>query len=73
MNIYLKSILYPLAVLSIFVIVIILDYLLTFFFSLVFNTTIGNVANSPMVIIYIISAIYILYASINVCQSIYEQ
>jgi|694.fasta_scaffold01165_36 hypothetical protein len=73
MNIYLKSILYPLAVLSIFVIVIILDYLLTFFFSLVFNTTIGNVANSPMVIIYVISVIYILYASINVCQSIYEQ
>jgi hypothetical protein len=73
MNIYLKSILYPLAVLSIFVIVIILDYLLTFFFSLVFNTTIGNVANSPMVIIYVISVIYILYASINVCESIYEQ
>jgi hypothetical protein len=70
MNIYLKSILYPVAVLSIFVIVIILDYLLTFFFSLVFNTTIGNVANSPMVVIYVISVIYILYASINVCQSI---
>jgi hypothetical protein len=70
MNPFLKSILYPVAVLSIFTVVIILDYMLTFIFSLVFNTTVGNVANSPIVVIYIISVIYILYASVNVCQSI---
>ncbi len=67
MNTLQKTMLYPIAGLIIIILMTSMNWLLTAFFSIIFDTTINNVACSPMVIIYGISFIATMYMIVNCC------
>jgi len=67
MNTLKKIMLYPIAGFIIIVLMTSMNWLLTAFFSIIFDTTINNIACSPMVIIYGISFIATMYMIVNCC------
>ena len=73
MNTLQKTMLYPIAGLIIIVLMTSLNWLLTAFFSIIFDTTINNVACSPIVIIYGASFIGTIYMVVNCCIYIDEK
>jgi len=73
MNPIKKVFLYPLAVTAVIIFVASLNWLLTWFFSIIFNTSVAQAAESPLLIIYVISVIACLYLNIFVCQYIDEE
>ena len=73
MNTLQKTMLYPIAGLIIIVLMTSLNWLLTAFFSVIFDTTINNIACSPMVILYAASFIGTIYMVVNCCIYIDEK
>ena len=73
MNNLQKTILYPIVSTGVIILITCLDWFLTAFFSIIFDTTLANVAYSPMMFIYIISGIVTLYMIIFCCQYIDEK
>ena len=70
MNQIQKTFLYPLVSTAIIIVISLLNWVLTLFFALLFDTTIHKVTNSPMIIIYIVSFVVTIYSIVNVCQYI---
>ena len=70
MNTLQKIMLYPIAGFIIIILMTSMNWLLTAFFSVIFNTTINNVACSPMVILYAVSFISTTYMIVNCCMYI---
>jgi uncharacterized membrane protein YuzA (DUF378 family) len=68
-----KTFLYPTMITLIIMLITLLNWLLTAFFSLVFKTTITNVALSPIILIYICSGIGALYLCVNCSLYIDEE
>jgi hypothetical protein len=73
MNNLQKLFLYPIAVSAVVVVNASVCWVLTAFFATIFSVEIGVAAASPMVLIYIISAIATVYMSVNVCKYIDEE
>jgi hypothetical protein len=74
MNTIQKTLLYPIVSTGIIIIISSLNYLLTLFFVYLCNSTIDNISgNSPMILVYIVSFIFTIYAIINCCQYISEK
>lgn len=70
MNTLQKIMLYPIAGFIIIILMTSMNWLLTAFFSIIFDTTINNVACSPMVILYAVSFISTTYMIVNCCMYI---
>lgn len=70
MNTLQKIMLYPIAGFIIIILMTSMNWLLTAFFSVIFDTTINNVACSPMVILYAVSFISTTYMIVNCCMYI---
>lgn len=70
MNTLQKIMLYPIAGFIIIVLMTSMNWLLTAFFAIIFDTTINNVACSPMVILYAVSFISTTYMIVNCCMYI---
>ena len=73
MNPLKKLVLYPIVITAIIMLVTLCNWLLTAFFALVFDTTINNVASSPIILLYIGSGVATLYLCVFACQYIDEQ
>ena len=67
-----KIILYPIVVTVIIILVIACNWCITAFLALVFQTTISNVALSPIILFYVVSGVASLYLSVSACQYIDE-
>jgi len=73
MNPLKKLVLYPIVITAIIMLVTLCNWLLTAFFALVFDTTIDNVASSPIILLYIVSSVAILYLCVSACQYIDDE
>ena len=73
MNTIQKTLLYPIVATAIIILVTCLNWLLTAFFSFVFDTTLNDVACSPMVLVYLVSSLGTLYMIVNCFQYIDEK
>lgn len=73
MNELQKTILYPIIATAIIILITCLDWVLTAFFAFIFDTTLSNIALSPMILIYIVSAITTAYMVITCCEYINEK
>lgn len=67
-----KLILYPICITAVIILVILCDWLITAVLALVFQTSIANIALSPIILLYIGSAVGALYLSVSCCQYIDE-
>lgn len=67
-----KLILYPICITAIILLIILCDWLITAVLSLVFQTTIANVALSPIIFLYIVSGIGSIYLCAHCCEWIDE-
>lgn len=67
-----KIILYPIVVTAMIILVIACNWCITAFLSLVFQTTISNIALSPIILFYLMSGVASLYLSVSACQHIDE-
>lgn len=70
MNPLKKLVLYPIVITAIIALITSCNWLLTAFFALIFDTTINNVALSPIVLLYIVSGVATLYLCVLACQYI---
>ncbi len=68
-----KIILYPIVVTAIIILGIACNWCITAFLALVFQTTINDVAFSPIIVFYIVSGVATLYLSVSACQYIDEK
>ena len=66
----LKLFLYPISVFMLIGLIAGLSFMLTLLFSYIFDCTLYDVAYSPMIVVYIITAISTIYLSTNVCMEI---
>lgn len=73
MNPLKKLVLYPIVTTAIIMLITLCNWLLTAFFALIFDTTINNVALSPIILLYIVSGIATLYLSVSACEYIDEE
>lgn len=73
MNPLKKLVLYPVAITVIIILITSCNWLITAFFALVFNTTLKDVANSPIILLYAVSIIASIYMSVSACQYIDEE
>lgn len=73
MNTIQKMILIPVAIVFNVILQVSLMWVLTFFLAFVFDTTIHDVACSPMVLIYVIGVIGIVASSINIGEYIFKK
>jgi len=73
MNPLKKLVLYPIVTTAIIMLITLCNWLLTAFFALIFDTTIDNVASSPIILLYIVSGVATLYLCVFACQYIDEQ
>lgn len=73
MNFLKKLALYPIVITFIIMLVTLCNWLLTAFFALIFDTTINNVALSPIILLYIGSVVATLYLCISACNYINEE
>lgn len=67
-----KLILYPIVATAMIILIIACNWCITAFIALVFQTTISNVALSPIILLYIGSGVATLYLCVNVCEYIDE-
>ena len=70
MNPLKKLVLYPIVTTAIIMLITLCNWLLTAFFALIFDTTINNVALSPIILLYIVSSVATLYLCVSACQYI---
>ncbi len=73
MNPLKKLVLYPIVTTAIIMLITLCNWLLTAFFALIFDTTINNVALSPIVLLYAGSGLATLYLCVSACQYIDEE
>lgn len=73
MNPLKKLALYPVVITGIILLITSCNWLVTAFFALVLNTTMHNVANSPMILLYAVSIIASIYMCVSACQFIDEE
>ena len=73
MNPLKKLVLYPIVTTAIIMLITLCNWLLTAFFALIFDTTINNVALSPIILLYIVSSVATLYLCVLACEYIYEE
>lgn len=73
MNPLKKLVLYPIVTTAIIMLITLCNWLLTAFFALIFDTTINNVALSPIILLYVVSGVSTLYLCVSACQYIDEQ
>jgi hypothetical protein len=73
MNTIQKTFLYPIISLAIIVLMVSINWLLTAFLSVIFNSTINDVAASPIILIYVLSFIATVFMIINCCEYIDRQ
>ena len=73
MNPLKKLVLYPIVTTAIIMLITLCNWLLTAFFALIFDTTINNVALSPIILLYVVSSIATLYLCVSACQYIDEE
>lgn len=72
MNPLKKLFLYPIVVTAIIMLVILCNWLLTAFFAWIFDTTINDVALSPIILLYVGSGVAALYLCVSAFQYIEE-
>ena len=65
-----KLVLYPIVVTAIIMLITACNWLLTAFFALIFDTTMNNVASSPIILLYVVSSVATLYLCVLACQHI---
>ena len=53
--------------------VTVLDWILTAFFALIFDTTMLNIASGPMLFVYAISFVVMIYMIVEVCDYIDQE
>jgi len=70
MNPLKKLVLYPIVTTAIIMLVTLCNWLLTAFFALIFDTTINNVALSPIILLYIVSSVATLSLCVSACDYI---
>lgn len=70
MNPLKKLVLYPIVTTAIIMLITLCNWLLTAFFALIFDTTINNVALSPIILLYIVSGIATFYLCVSACEYI---
>lgn len=73
MNPLKKAFLYPIVITGIIMLVTLCNWLITAFFALVFDTTISDIALSPIILLYIGSGLATLYLCVSACQYIDEE
>jgi energy-converting hydrogenase Eha subunit C len=73
MNPLKKLVLYPIVTTAIIMLITLCNWLLTAFFAWIFDTTINNVALSPIILLYIVSSVATLYLCVLACEYIDEQ
>lgn len=73
MNPLKKLVLYPIVTTAIIMLITLCNWLLTAFFALIFDTTINNVALSPIILLYIVSSVATLYLCVSACEYIDEK
>ena len=70
MNPLKKLVLYPIVTTAIIMLITLCNWLLTAFFALIFDTTINNVALSPIILLYIVSGVATFYLCVLACEYI---
>lgn len=70
MNPLKKLVLYPIVTTAFIMLITLCNWLLTAFFALIFDTTINNVALSPIILLYIASGVATLYLCVSACEYI---
>ncbi len=70
MNPLKKLVLYPIVTTAIIMLITLCNWLLTAFFALIFDTTINNVALSPIILLYVGSGVATLYLCVSACEYI---
>lgn len=73
MNPLKKLVLYPIVITAIIILITSCNLLLTAFFALIFDTTINNVALSPIILLYVVSGVAIMHLCVSACQYIDEK
>jgi hypothetical protein len=73
MNKLKKVFLYPIMSVIIIMLVTVLDWILTAFFALIFDTTMLNIASSGMLFVYALSFPVMIYMIIEVCDYIDQE
>lgn len=73
MNPLKKLFLYPIVTTAIIMLVALCNWLLTAFFAWIFDTTINDVAFSPIILLYVGSGINAIYLCIVACKYIDEE
>lgn len=73
MNPLKKLALYPIVLTAIIILIASCNWLITAFFALIFDTTMNNVACSPIILLYMASGIATLYLCVSACQYIDEK
>jgi hypothetical protein len=73
MNPLLKLFLYPLAITLVILLVIGCNWVVTAFFALVLNTTLADVAKSPIIILYVLSGFGAFFLCFLACTHIDEE
>jgi hypothetical protein len=73
MNTLQKTFLYPTIITGIIIFITCLNWILTKFFSIIFSISIEEAAISPMILLYVTSAVGCLYMIVICCQYIDEK
>ena len=73
MNKLKKVFLYPIMSVVVIMLITVLDWILTAFFALIFDTTISNIASGPMLFVYAISFVVMIYMIVEVCDYIDQE
>jgi hypothetical protein len=73
MNNLKKTFLYPIMSVVVIMLVTVLDWILTAFFALIFDTTMLNIASGPMLFVYAISFVVMIYMIVEVCDYIDQE
>ena len=73
MNKLKKTFLYPIISVIVIMLVTLLDWILTAFFALIFDTTMLNIASGPMLFMYAITFVVMIYMIVEVCDYIDQE
>jgi len=73
MNKLKKTFLYPIISVIVIMLITLLDWILTAFFALIFDTTMLNMASGPMLFMYAISFVVMIYMIVEVCDYIDQE
>jgi hypothetical protein len=73
MNNLKKVFLYPIMGVGVIMLITVLNWILTAFFALIFDTTMLNLASGPMLFMYAISFVVMIYMIVEVCNYIDQE